>query len=121
MDFLFIFDIKSKSLFLSRDRFGEKPIFYYKTDYGFYFASDVSFISSLAEKKFSINANKGWLGITDKYWITSLIPQENRKFRTDFDYKNKFRANFIETSATEIGANETKSNEIKIIIAAITS
>ncbi len=72
----------------------------------------------IEEKKFSINANKGWLGITDKYWITSLIPQENRKFRTDFDYKNKFRANFIETSATEIGANETKSNEIKIIIAA---
>ena len=72
----------------------------------------------IEEKKFSINADKGWLGITDKYWITSLIPQENRKFRTDFDYKNKFRANFIETSATEIGANETKSNEIKIIIAA---
>ncbi len=72
----------------------------------------------IEEKKFSINAHKGWLGITDKYWITSLIPQENRKFRTDFDYKNKFRANFIETSATEIGANETKSNEIKIIIAA---
>ena len=72
----------------------------------------------IKEKKFSINADKGWLGITDKYWITSLIPQENRKFRTDFDYKNKFRANFIETSATEIGANETKSNEIKIIIAA---
>ena len=73
---------------------------------------------AIEEKKFSINADKGWLGITDKYWITSLIPQENRKFRTDFDYKNKFRANFIETSATEIGANETKSNEIKIIIAA---
>ena len=72
----------------------------------------------IEKKKFSINADKGWLGITDKYWITSLIPQENRKFRTDFDYKNKFRANFIETSATEIGANETKSNEIKIIIAA---
>ena len=72
----------------------------------------------IEEKKFSINADKGWLGITDKYWITSLIPQENRKFRTDFDYKNKFRANFIETSATEIGANETKSNEIKIIITA---
>jgi len=72
----------------------------------------------IEEKKFSVNADKGWLGITDKYWITSLIPQENRKFRTDFDYKNKFRANFIETSATEVGANETKSNEIRIIVAA---
>ncbi len=70
------------------------------------------------EKNYSINADKGWLGITDKYWITSIIPQENRKFRSDFDYKNKFRANFIETNATEIGANEAKSNEIKVLIAA---
>jgi len=70
------------------------------------------------EKNYSINADKGWLGITDKYWITSIIPQENRKFRSDFDYKNKFRANFIETNATEIGANESKSNEIKVLIAA---
>tara|TARA_B100000579_G_scaffold72942_1_gene55860 strand:- start:607 stop:2289 length:1683 start_codon:yes stop_codon:yes gene_type:complete len=72
----------------------------------------------IQEKPYSINADKGWLGITDKYWITSLIPQENRKFRADFDYKNKFRSNFIELSATEIGANETKSNEIKILLAA---
>ena len=72
----------------------------------------------IQEKPYSINADKGWLGITDKYWIASLMPQENRKFRSDFDYKNKFRANFIETNATEIGANEIKSNEIKILVAA---
>ena len=72
----------------------------------------------IQEKKYSVNAKTGWLGITDKYWITSLIPENNKDFRTVFDYKNKFRANFIETNATEVGANETKSNEIKIIIAA---
>ena len=72
----------------------------------------------IEEKKYSVNAERGWLGITDKYWITSLIPEKNKKFRTDFDYKNKFRANFIETNAIEVGANETKSNKIKIIIAA---
>ena len=72
----------------------------------------------IQEKPYSINADKGWLGITDKYWITSLIPQENRKFKSVFDYKNKFRANFIETNATEIGVNEIKSNEIKILVAA---
>ena len=72
----------------------------------------------IQDKSYSINADTGFCGITDKFWITSLIPQENRKFRADFDYKNKFRTNFIETSATEIGANETKSNEIKVLIAA---
>ena len=72
----------------------------------------------IEEKKYSINANTGWLGITDKYWIASLIPENGKRFRSDFDYKNKFRANFIETDATEIGANEIKTNSIRAIVAA---
>ena len=72
----------------------------------------------IEEKKYSINANSGWLGITDKYWIASLIPENGKSFRSDFDYKNKFRANFIETDATEIGANEIKTNSIRAIVAA---
>ncbi len=72
----------------------------------------------IEEKKYSKNAQSGWLGITDKYWLTSLIPEKDRSFRSDFDFKNKFRANFIETNATEVGANETKSNSIRVIIAA---
>ena len=72
----------------------------------------------IEEKKYSINADTGWLGITDKYWIASLIPENGKRFRSDFDYKNKFRANFIETDATEIGANEIKTNSIRAIVAA---
>ncbi len=72
----------------------------------------------IEEKKYSKNAKSGWLGITDKYWITSLIPEKGKNFRSDFDYKDKFRANFIETNATEVGANEIKSNSIRVIIAA---
>ena len=72
----------------------------------------------IEEKKYSKNAQSGWLGITDKYWLASLIPEKDKSFRSDFDYKNKFRANFIETNATEVGANETKSNSIRVIIAA---
>ena len=53
-----IYDTKLKNLFLSRDRFGEKPLFFHKTDDGFFFASEIRFISSLAEKKFSINMDK---------------------------------------------------------------
>ena len=72
----------------------------------------------IRDKKYSVNANKGWMGITDKYWITSLIPENNKSFRSDFDYKNKFKANFIETAATEVRANESKTNQLKVIIAA---
>jgi len=72
----------------------------------------------IKEKKFSKNTKSGWLGITDKYWITTLIPEKNKKFRADFDFKNKFRANFIETNPIEVSANSSNSNEIKIIVAA---
>ena len=72
----------------------------------------------IEEKKYSVNAGKGWLGITDKYWIASLIPEKNKEFKADFEYKKKFKANFIERNPTAVGANETKSNNIKIIVAA---
>tara|TARA_Y100001970_G_scaffold288708_1_gene416767 strand:- start:1440 stop:3122 length:1683 start_codon:yes stop_codon:yes gene_type:complete len=72
----------------------------------------------IQEKKYSKNADSGWLGITDKYWIASLIPEKGKSFRSDFDFKNKFRANFIETNATEVGANQLKTNSIRVIVAA---
>ena len=72
----------------------------------------------IEDKKYTKNASKGWTGITDKFWTVVMIPKENREFRNEFEYKNKFKVNFIETKATEIRANEAKSNNIKIIVAA---
>ena len=72
----------------------------------------------IQEKKFSRNASTGWLGIGDKYWITSIIPPRNRDFKTNFDYKNKFRANYISAEGIEVGPNQTVEEEIQIIIAA---
>ena len=72
----------------------------------------------IQEKKFSRNASKGWFGIGDKYWISSIIPPRNKGFKTTFDYKNKFRANYITSEGTEAGPNDTIEEEIQIIIAA---
>ena len=72
----------------------------------------------IQEKKFSKTADKGWLGISDKYWITSLIPPQNKSFKTTFDYKDKFRANFIATKPLELGANSSVTDELQIIVAA---
>ena len=72
----------------------------------------------IQEKRFSRNASKGWFGIGDKYWISSIIPPENKGFKTTFDYKNKFRANYISAEGTEVGPNETIEDKIQIIIAA---
>jgi len=72
----------------------------------------------IEEKKYSLNSSSGWFGITDKYWIASIIPEKNKSFRTDFDYKNKFRASYIETEPLQIDENQKITNEINIIIAA---
>ena len=70
------------------------------------------------DKKYSINAEKGFLGITDKYWLTSLIPEKNKNFRADFDYSEKFKISFIETEALEAQPNKQISNKVDIVIAA---
>ena len=72
----------------------------------------------IQEKKFTRVAQKGWLGIGDKYWITSLIPPKNKEFKTTFDYKNKFRANFITTEPQLLNAKSSIDEEIQIIVAA---
>ncbi len=72
----------------------------------------------IKEEKFSKTASKGWLGIGDKYWITSIVPPRNKDFKTTFDYKNKFRINYISSEGIEAGPNDTIEEEIQIIVAA---
>ena len=72
----------------------------------------------IQEKKFTKTAQKGWLGISDKYWITSLIPPQNKEFKTTFDYKDKFRANFIATEPLGLGPNNSIEENLQIIVAA---
>ena len=72
----------------------------------------------IQEKKFSRTSQKGWLGIGDKYWITSLIPPRDKEFKTTFDYKKKFRANFIVTEPLELKENAKIEEELQVIVAA---
>ena len=72
----------------------------------------------IQDEKFSKNASKGWLGIGDKYWITSIVPPRNKDFKTTFDYKNKFRVNYISSKGIQAGPNDTIEEEIQIIVAA---
>jgi len=72
----------------------------------------------IQEKKFSRTALKGWLGIGDKYWVTSLIPPREKEFKTTFDYKDKFRANFVSTEPLELNENSLIEETLQIIVAA---
>tara|TARA_B100000780_G_scaffold278832_1_gene253906 strand:+ start:264 stop:2102 length:1839 start_codon:yes stop_codon:yes gene_type:complete len=50
-----IWDNIKKKLFLSRDIFGEKPLYYFLSNDGFFFGSEIKFIKSLSDKNFKIN------------------------------------------------------------------
>jgi len=72
----------------------------------------------ILDKKYSKNADNGFLGITDKYWLTSIIPQKNKKFRADFEYNEKFKVNFIETDSYESKPKSEINNLLNVVIAA---
>jgi asparagine synthase (glutamine-hydrolysing) len=80
-----IFDLKKKKLILSRDRFGEKPLYFKTTKDGIYFGSETKFIQSLFDKKLSPNLEKcndflkyGYnsFGFGNSSFIKSIIPLE---------------------------------------------
>ncbi|HYF02552.1 MAG TPA: asparagine synthase (glutamine-hydrolyzing) [Patescibacteria group bacterium] len=50
-----IWDARANSLFLSRDRFAEKPLYFFKTEDGFYFGSEVKFLKSLSGEQLAVN------------------------------------------------------------------
>jgi YidC/Oxa1 family membrane protein insertase len=72
----------------------------------------------IQEQKFSQTAKEGFVAISDKFWVTSIVPPKGKEFKTTFDYKNKFRANYISSRGIEVNANSSIQEEIKIIIAA---
>ena len=52
---LCIYDKKKKEIVISRDKFSEKPLYYYISKEGFYFSSDVKVIKILSKDSFAFN------------------------------------------------------------------
>ena len=74
--------------------------------------------SEIEEKKYSKEADSGFYLIGDKYWMTSFIPPQGRKFRLDFDYTTKYRTSYIDTSGYELGPNSSINHDVKSLIGA---
>tara|TARA_S200000501_G_scaffold163432_1_gene154018 strand:- start:26 stop:1720 length:1695 start_codon:yes stop_codon:yes gene_type:complete len=70
------------------------------------------------DKKKEYSAGEGWLGITDKYWLTALVPEKNQSFKGEFTYKNGFKANYIQNKPVVIQPSGTGTSESKVFIAA---
>ena len=75
--------------------------------------------SDIEKEKFTINSSKGWLGITDKYWLTAIIPEKGKDFKAEFLYKNEnYKANYIIKQPMILNPQNSIKNEIKTFVAA---
>ncbi len=73
----------------------------------------------IEKEKFTINSSKGWLGITDKYWLTAIVPEKGNEFKAEFVAKNdKYRANYIIKEAKILNPGNSISNKINTFVAA---
>ena len=70
------------------------------------------------DKKKSYTGSKGWVGITDKYWLTAVVPEKGKNFNAEFVYDKAFKANYIITDPTVINVNQTGSNTSSLFVGA---
>ena len=72
----------------------------------------------IEEDKIVREANEGWFGITDKYWMAVIVPNKGENFKSSFLYKNAFKANYILNNPIIVNPSSNSSNEVKLFVAA---
>jgi YidC/Oxa1 family membrane protein insertase len=70
------------------------------------------------DNKIVREANEGWLGITDKYWMTVLVPEKGKNFKSTFQYKDTFKANYIINDPIKINTSSNGSSNFRLFVAA---
>lgn len=80
-----LYDANSQELFLSRDRFAEKPLYYYENEEGFYFASETSFLAKLVGHRFAVNQQHLYRYLVNGY--KSLYKEKDTYFQDVHEVK----------------------------------
>ena len=70
------------------------------------------------DNKIVREANEGWLGITDKYWMAVIVPEKGKNFKSTFQYKDIFKANFIINDPIKINTSSKRSSNFRLFVAA---
>lgn len=63
------------------------------------------------EGKYDFDSTGGWLGITDKYWLAALIPDQQASYKARMlhslvDGRNKYQTDFLASSPLAVGPNQ---------------
>ena len=72
----------------------------------------------IEDNKIVRETNEGWLGITDKYWMTVLVPEKGKNFKSTFQYSKTFKANYIINEPVKINSLSSGSNNFRLFVAA---
>ncbi|MFL2877691.1 MAG: membrane protein insertase YidC [Candidatus Pelagibacter sp.] len=72
----------------------------------------------IEDKKIVRETNEGWLGITDKYWMTVLVPEKGKKFKSTFQYNETFKANYIINDPVKVSASSNGLSNFRLFVAA---
>jgi YidC/Oxa1 family membrane protein insertase len=79
------------------------------------------------QQKFTAQAEQGWIGITDKYWLTTLVPAQGEQAKYSFSFagadakdpegKGIYQTDYL-GAAREVGAGQSVSVTQKIYVGA---
>ena len=72
----------------------------------------------IEDNKIVRETNEGWLGITDKYWMTVLVPEKGKNFKSTFQYNDTFKANYINNDPIKINPSSSGFNDFRLFVAA---
>ena len=74
--------------------------------------------STIEKEKKTYAGKSGWFGITDKYWMSAIIPENGKSFKGEYSFANSYKANFIISEPTIANPQKSASNTLKIFIGA---
>ena len=72
----------------------------------------------IEDNKIVRETNEGWFGITDKYWMTVLVPEKGKNFKSTFQYNNSFKANYIINEPVKVDSSASGRNSLRLFVAA---
>ncbi|MBG52542.1 MAG: membrane protein insertase YidC [Rhodobiaceae bacterium] len=84
---------------------------------------EIDYDDLLEDREVKYSANNGWLGITDKYWATALIPEQGAQFDARYSEspnprRDVYQADYLLTDGVVAQAGETVSHVARLFAGA---